>query len=59
MDLHTLNKPAILIPTPGQSEQEYLAEYHKSGSLFVFESQNNFDLKSAIIKLEKRKVQLF
>lgn len=30
MDLHALNKRAIYIPTPGQTEQEYLAELHKS-----------------------------
>lgn len=28
MDLHVLSRKAELIPTPGQSEQEYLAEYH-------------------------------
>ena len=27
MDLHALNKKAILIPTPGQPEQEYLAHW--------------------------------
>ncbi|MFO7879212.1 MAG: glycosyltransferase [Bacteroidota bacterium] len=27
MDLHVLQRKAILIPTPGQTEQEYLAEY--------------------------------
>lgn len=27
MDMRALNKGAILVPTPGQSEQEYLAEY--------------------------------
>lgn len=27
MDLLIWNKPAVLIPTPGQGEQEYLAEY--------------------------------
>ncbi|HOS45369.1 MAG TPA: hypothetical protein PLQ69_02700 [Paludibacter sp.] len=32
MDLHTLNclHKAEFIPTPGQTEQEYLAEYHKT-----------------------------
>jgi len=31
MDLHVLNclDKAELIPTPGQTEQEYLALYHK------------------------------
>jgi hypothetical protein len=27
MDLATLNKTAVLVPTPGQTEQEYLADY--------------------------------
>src|SRR4029079_1108400 len=30
MDIATLGKKAIFIPTPGQPEQEYLAEYFKS-----------------------------
>jgi UDP-N-acetylglucosamine:LPS N-acetylglucosamine transferase len=28
MDLEILNVRALLVPTPGQTEQEYLAEYH-------------------------------
>ena len=32
MDLSRLQKKAILIPTPGQTEQEYLARYHKKTS---------------------------
>jgi UDP-N-acetylglucosamine:LPS N-acetylglucosamine transferase len=28
MDLHALKLRALLVPTPGQTEQEYLAEYH-------------------------------
>jgi UDP:flavonoid glycosyltransferase YjiC (YdhE family) len=28
MDLYYLNKNALLVPTPGQSEQSYLANYH-------------------------------
>lgn len=28
MDLHVLNRKATLIPTPGQTEQEYLGELH-------------------------------
>jgi len=34
MDLVALRKPALLIPTPGQTEQEYLAEYHENNGLF-------------------------
>jgi UDP-N-acetylglucosamine:LPS N-acetylglucosamine transferase len=28
MDLHSLEVQALLVPTPGQSEQEYLARHH-------------------------------
>ncbi len=48
MDLLSLRKKAILIPTPGQTEQLYLADYLKDKSLFVFETQNNFNLKRAL-----------
>ncbi|MGD9995256.1 MAG: hypothetical protein AB7S69_18290 [Salinivirgaceae bacterium] len=30
MDLHALERDAELIPTPGQTEQEYLVSFHKS-----------------------------
>jgi predicted glycosyltransferase involved in capsule biosynthesis len=28
MDMYTLKKSILMIPTPGQTEQEYLAKYH-------------------------------
>jgi len=34
MDAYLMQKRAILIPTPGQTEQEYLAELHKNSELF-------------------------
>ena len=34
MDLNRINKRAILIPTQGQTEQEYLADYHSSNPLY-------------------------
>jgi UDP-N-acetylglucosamine:LPS N-acetylglucosamine transferase len=44
MDLHTLQKKAIIIPTPQQTEQEYLAEYlHKTGK-FVAVKQGDLKL---------------
>ncbi len=52
MDLVTLQKKAILVPTPGQTEQEYLADYLKDKSLFVFRKQNDFDLINALIELK-------
>jgi len=48
MDLAVLGKKAILIPTPGQTEQEYLAEYLKKKKYFYSLSQENFNLDSAI-----------
>lgn len=43
MDLNALDRSAILVPTPGQSEQEYLAKLH-SNSMMVSE-QKKFDLQ--------------
>lgn len=46
-DLIALNRTAILVPTPGQTEQEYLADYLKPKNLFRFFKQNeikNIDL---------------
>lgn len=48
MDLVALNKKAILIPTPGQTEQEYLAKYLQEKNLFFSMSQEEFDLSKAI-----------
>lgn len=47
MDLSVIQKEAILIPTPGQTEQEYLAKYHNKKSKIGFLYQNNFTLKNA------------
>lgn len=40
MDLAALGSPALLIPTPGQTEQEYLAEYLSEKKLFASLWQN-------------------
>lgn len=45
MDLIKINKTAILIPTPGQTEQEYLANYLHNNRLFYYVEQKNFGLK--------------
>lgn len=46
MDLVKLKKKAILIPTPGQTEQEYLAEYLNGKGLFTAFKQNEFSIKN-------------
>lgn len=48
MDLAKLNKKAILIPTPGQTEQEYLANYLMEKKYFYTVSQKNFLLKEVL-----------
>jgi UDP:flavonoid glycosyltransferase YjiC (YdhE family) len=42
MDLVTLEKKALLIPTPGQTEQEYLSRHLIQHPLFKMVSQENF-----------------
>lgn len=48
MDLSLLRKKAILVPTPGQTEQEYLAKYLLEKQYFYSAQQENFSLKKAI-----------
>ncbi|MBS4062217.1 MAG: glycosyl transferase family 28 [Bacteroidetes bacterium] len=44
MDLVALGKSATLIPTPGQTEQEYLAQHLSAKKRFNFMAQNDVDL---------------
>ncbi len=48
MDLVKLQKKAILIPTPGQSEQEYLADYMQEQGVFMKAGQQSFNLQEAL-----------
>lgn len=43
MELLALRKKAILIPTPGQTEQEYLAQRLQSAGICVSFTQDNFN----------------
>jgi len=47
MDLARLGKKAIFIPTPGQTEQEYLATTLKSKGIAFFMEQEYFNFTSA------------
>jgi uncharacterized protein (TIGR00661 family) len=53
MDLEKLNKKAILIATPGQTEQEYLANRLSEKRICFSTTQNNFNLNTAISESEK------
>lgn len=48
MDLAKLNKKAILVPTPGQSEQVYLGEYLMEKGYFYSIPQDKFNLGKAL-----------
>ncbi len=52
MDLAVLGKKAIFIPTPGQTEQEYLAERFRKEKIFYSEPQKTFDLQRALKEQE-------
>ncbi len=48
MDLAAMGKRAIFIPTPGQTEQEYLARYLMEKKYFFSMEQEKFDLIYAL-----------
>ncbi|MFH0865092.1 MAG: glycosyltransferase [Bacteroidota bacterium] len=50
MDLALLNKKAVFVPTPGQTEQEYLAKFYYQRNLFFYMKQKKFHLEECIIK---------
>ncbi len=52
MDLVKLKKKAILIPTPGQTEQEYLGSRLNNKKLFCVQKQATFSLKRGLIEIE-------
>jgi uncharacterized protein (TIGR00661 family) len=48
MDLIKIRKKAILVPTPGQTEQEYLAEYLMKKKYFYSVTQHDFVLSDSL-----------
>lgn len=48
MDLAVLEKKALLVPTLGQTEQEYLGEYHKNNEQVLVQQQKEVDLEIAL-----------
>ena len=47
MDLVQMEKSALVIPTPGQPEQEYLADYHEHKKWWIVQRQDAIDLNKA------------
>lgn len=52
MDICKLQKSAILIPTPGQTEQEYLAKHLEAQSWCLAASQDDFLLDEQLLKAQ-------
>jgi UDP-N-acetylglucosamine transferase subunit ALG13 len=58
MDVLKLGKKSILVPTPGQTEQEYLADYLYRKRLAFTVSQDAFSLPAALQALAQLPVQI-
>ncbi|HMR82455.1 MAG TPA: glycosyltransferase [Niabella sp.] len=50
MDINAMKAKAILIPTPGQTEQEYLAVHLMKNKFAVSDSQRVFDMRGLLEK---------
>ncbi len=55
MDLAIMNKKAVFIPTPGQTEQEYLADRLLNEGIAFSQGQSSFNLADAIANQSKYK----
>ena len=55
MDLAQLQKKAVFVPTPGQTEQEYLAMYFSEKGYCCFQTQDQFDLSLLMKKSQNSK----
>jgi UDP:flavonoid glycosyltransferase YjiC (YdhE family) len=48
MDLARIGRRALVVPTPGQEEQEYLGELHARSGRFVVQAQDHLDVATAL-----------
>jgi predicted glycosyltransferase len=48
MDLAAIQRSALIIPTPGQPEQEYLGDLHARTGRFLVQGQEAIDLAAAL-----------
>lgn len=53
MDLEVVGKPALIIPTKGQKEQEYLANHYAKKDFILTQKSGQLELASAFIALSK------
>lgn len=55
MDLAALGRSALIIPTPGQAEQEYLGRLHEHTGRFTVQRQEAIDLGGALRRIKSMK----
>lgn len=48
MDLAVSGTPALFVPTPGQTEQVYLAKHHSANGNFMMQQQNELNIRQAL-----------
>ena len=48
MDYHALGINAVIVPTPGQAEQEYLAHFHSKSGKYRVQMQKTFSLNGIL-----------
>ncbi|HCL82600.1 MAG TPA: hypothetical protein DIC22_01440 [Chitinophagaceae bacterium] len=58
MDLVQMKKNAILVPTPGQTEQEYLGRYLHERKWMYTVSQKKFKLEKALAAFQQAELLL-
>ena len=58
MDLVRLEAQALLVPTPGQTEQEYLAKWAAKQFGFLTQPQNQLDVKRALKEVTRQTLSL-
>lgn len=56
MDLIPLHKKCIFVPTPGQTEQEYLADYLSEKNMCIYVRQKDFELITELKKMEETEI---
>ena len=57
MDIYKLQKKCLFVPTPGQKEQEVLAEYHSKIFDIPFQKQQEFDIVKALKQIKSSRPQ--
>lgn len=55
MDLAAIGRSALIIPTPGQEEQEYLGRLHARTGRFTVQPQDAIDLEAALRAAQRAK----